>query len=30
MVMVYPPQLGKGFIDEDEGDEYGEDFLGET
>lgn len=26
----YPPELGKGFIDEDEGDEDGEDFLGEA
>lgn len=28
--MFYPPQLGKCFIDEDKGDEDGEDFLGEA
>lgn len=26
----YPAKLGKGFVDEDEGDEDGEDFLGEA
>lgn len=26
----YPAELGKGFVDEDEGDEDGEDFLGEA
>lgn len=30
MKMFYPPQLGKSFIDEDEGDEDGEDFLGKA
>lgn len=30
MKMVYPSQLGKCFIDEDEGYEDGEDFLGEA
>lgn len=29
-MMFYPPQLGKRFIDEDKGDEDGEDFLGEA
>lgn len=28
--MVYPSQLGKGFIDEDDGDEDGKDLLGEA
>lgn len=28
--MVYPNQLGKGFVDENEGDEDGEDFLGKA
>lgn len=28
--MLYPPEFGKRFIDEDEGDEDGEDFLGES
>lgn len=28
--MVYPPQLGEGLVDEDEGDKYGENFLGEA
>lgn len=28
--MVYPPQLGKGFVDEDDGDEDGEYLLGEA
>lgn len=30
MRMVYPAELGKCFVDEDEGDENGEDFLGEA
>ena len=30
MMTIYPPQLGKSFIDEDDGDEDGEDFLGEA
>lgn len=30
VTMVYPPKLGKSFIDENERDEDGEDFLGET
>ena len=30
MGMVYPAQLGEGFIDEDEGNEDGKDLLGEA
>lgn len=30
MEVVYPAQLGKCFVDEDEGDEDGEDLLGEA
>lgn len=29
-IFFYPSQLSKGFIDEDDGDEDGEDFLGEA
>ena len=28
--MFYPPQFGKGFINEDDGDEDGKDLLGEA